>query len=1311
MTKKTSPYLLDLIRNQKGVASLFIKLALFKMFPLHVQSKEFLSKVTQTRTILKSPAFLPAEDILVTKDRNYYLVRFPLIKIDHAFYSHVSWIAHASVAKYALKNNVNLYPDAHLYPEAIHGIDDTSDLVLDIKGSFPNLEVDHDVQMPCSALPIKDAELFSFPFSVPGIVHSLELKEEEVALTLKVQEQELVEILGVGRQQIRLYDVWEYFRYLSAHTYRYGISARPETKYVPLSKMREDNKGKPERDLLGLLVSNEGSPLYLPKKVDNVFEYEDYLVNNNASTVGYKGRNKSKQRYKIIYTDFVNEKLIYTTGYGNLAHIDLAMYQKVNKSQMYRLLTNSMEFATVLGTFSSWGNEYGVELNKDNISLTGKLEFEFEGEKETAYLPSTKKGEELLSLAGVLSRRTKKQITFAHLLDSEQVIFSAIREYLLKLAALVDNRVIGRGGIPHSLKCLAILKIFSLLPTAQEEPKPGNSTPALPLVAKGLGRLPHQVKVTKALSNMPKLASLPVQAGGGKTPLGIFDILLTMDSHNGRIAVMCPSQLVAQYISENNYFTQGKLNIIPVTSEAIRNHTLEGLIDKIRQVPRNTFVVIDIDSLKYQAETFVYAGTEVVMYPVAQALKSCNFAYVLIDESHYLANLGSQRTQSCSVFVNTITKYKRIASGTINFDSPSDLPSQYALLDPTLLFDVESFNEKYGEMFTGTRVLKWKGKAPKEIESKIKTAVLVAGAQRKEWAALLPNSHEYIHRVQLTDNQRRVYDILLNYAIDEIKKNPSVLKRIEEDEDADIGDLLNPYLSRLEQFVAAPARDELGALELTGEDLIPPKLPKIEEIIKEHLKTTKGKILVFTNHRAVAEEIYQRLSPSLKSQAILYEAENKHRCRYLFDNDANKQIMIGVGISLYTGLNLQEGSRVIRVETVWSPGLIEQGESRVKRPQLKKEETRDKIYFDTIAVDRTIDITKLSRLISKIVTVERFDNQHNPKYLEVPEVEVLKMTLDNIIANNDWDTSLAQYAEVFSKLRKIQNEEYEEYKQEFLATYKGEILSPVERRKAKNVYFNTNLVFTRGMSLPYQDELGLTLVSNFDGVLTNQRVLTDKGLGRVVRENKNTVRVQLRHKTTSFDKQSCFVVPPKFKLEDLIDKVKLKPYKPKEVIKPKVRKIKSRLSFKRTKANHYLGLEAIGNQTLDNLLYLQKEGFKLANTLYVKEVKSKEEVEAALLEVTNLGLSNAPGTKEDFDALTTFFEKKPTAKRSARYKLKNPLVMEFKGTLNTLHLYVLIENNKTYLVTNNPKVKTLKWKFRRRRFVKFGPKEKLKSYK
>jgi hypothetical protein len=203
----------------------------------------------------------------------------------------------------------------------------------------------------------------------------------------------------------------------------------------------------------------------------------------------------------------------------------------------------------------------------------------------------------------------------------------------------------------------------------------------------------------------------------------------------------------------------------------------------------------------------------------------------------------------------------------------------------------------------------------------------------------------------------------------------------------------------------------------------------IYKICREHLaKGLPGKILIFTQYTASAESVFFNAPADLKDKFIHYTASTKLEAKSEYEQNPEKSIMVGVSSSMDTGLNFQHVSRLIRMETVWTPGVLEQGNSRINRPEIKKVENRPKIYFDWLVVNRTVDITKVGRLISKIISKSKFDEHDNPAYQDLADLPPISITLESIARNNDFEGDLLPYMEEYTAFQAVEKADYEQYK-------------------------------------------------------------------------------------------------------------------------------------------------------------------------------------------------------------------------------------------------------------------------------------------
>lgn len=976
--------------------------------------------------------------------------------------------------------------------------------------------------------------------------------EAVIFLDFKISKEVAQQLTTTEWMMIRNMDLYPLL--LQWQTSIWGFRESPPLASFPMSKISKTlppvEEGQARVNENGLAVSYEGAPMWLPAKLDNTSRYEDLFAQ-----VGDKGDDTfglldvksvsdliaEGHEIKVhlpanvpVLIDWVNNKYAYTLSSGVLKVQDLSRFKAVDAAHANNLLRNwslgekqlqhivNMAHASGIKDELFFTQEEAQALEENDPVVAAKLT----ASGGTPVMPYWKLAE------SYFKRFVADNVVLKDISIEGDPIFRPLARFMdaahAAIVANMDavNMKYSVSGVSATLGIVTLLAKYAndysnvvtrsnaICKAAQSQKvDPQWNPPSTPLLMQNPDRpfsvLPHQRKVMNLMKDSPDFAILPVQAGGGKTPLAILDILTELKASRSQpYLVLCPSTLVAQYVKEVTYFTSGKLNVIPINTDSIFRNGVERLTALIATAPRNSIVVADYDVLRQKAYDVCYGTTSVTIYPVIEFLRQFNFGYVLCDEAHYLKN-DSQRTRAAMVLIADIPK-KRLASGTMAHDSPSDLALQIAMLDPSLFGSRNAFNERFGLVVKGDRVITWKPGAQTQIMDMIKSRIVVAKAMRKEWAALLPSQEENIYATPLSDAQRQVYDAILTEALErlkaDMKNNPAVAKFFkneptmlenpqrkgdqgldeeadEEAEDAadeeageDLAALLGFYLARLEQFLTAPGRDELGVRLLKGDDLLSPKAKVIVDIVKSHIdQGLEGKVLIFTNYTASAEEIYNAFPPELQAQGILYVAADKVEAGAAFEKNPNKKWMVGVENSMNTGLNFQHVSRLIRVETVWNPGTLEQGNSRVNRPELKQEDRREKIYYDWVVASGTVDVTKISRLTSKIIAVAKFENTDNPAYAEIPDVPVIPMTQDAIFKFNTTE-DLRHHAEALAMYKTIQKADYAEYREKH-----GKL---VMTRLAiaddpKDAMIMPEVPYTPGLELFKSGELGLVRVDEF----------------------------------------------------------------------------------------------------------------------------------------------------------------------------------------------------------------------------------------
>lgn len=826
----------------------------------------------------------------------------------------------------------------------------------------------------------------------------------------------------------------------------------------------------PRTSAESLLIDEHAEVFYIPAQLQDISRFEDTysdafsnpetgvfgiadILSNDAGPLV-----KKKAPLPMpVYVDWLNLKFSYTNASGRLEVKSLDRCYPVNDTHAFRLLDQRMVSRNAetffrnlfsLAAFYGIPTTFGWQQTWDAVQRYGKQNEGAEpGDIKISDLMEYSTGVygSPLSLAvqikdvchKVLSRIQESPET-AYARYSVLTILSIRARLVLmtkhwdKLADLKDSDRMARKAY------------------IDQNVDPNYKLPALPFIAEGRGLLPHQSKTLNLSKDSPANVLYPVEAGGGKTMIYVSDILREMGHFKtpGPYMVMCPAHLVAQYVKELVYATDGRLNAVAITSYTIRRHGFDRLKAMVEAAPVNTVLIVDYNVITLRNSALAY-GTDVIrIFPVVEFLRQFNIQVLYSDETHYL-KAENTRQQAAHRLVSDIPK-KRGASGTFAPDTIKDLVKQAAMFDPSVFGTIEDFVAEYALEVRGSKVIAWKPGTESLVKARMRENFVYAEAKRKEWAAILPEPVEAFHRVSLTPKQAEVYQQILNEVVQVIQAEMERNQRLrdllvrdkpneegaESDSDEDdselvsIDSLMKPYLARLERFITAPGKDKLGAAMLQGDDLISPKVSEIVRITMEHVEQgIAGKVLIFTNYTLSAEAIYEGFPESFRNKVIFYTAGRKDECGAQFEKEDDKLVMVGVEQSMNTGLNLQHASRLIRCETVWTPGVLEQGNARIGRPNIKKAEDRPYIYYDWIVGDRTIDVTKISYLMAKTISVAKYTEAGNVRFddLEVPSL--FPMTLDTIRESNDFDTTLVDYFDKYAAYRNAIRAEYAEYRE------------------------------------------------------------------------------------------------------------------------------------------------------------------------------------------------------------------------------------------------------------------------------------------
>lgn len=262
----------------------------------------------------------------------------------------------------------------------------------------------------------------------------------------------------------------------------------------------------------------------------------------------------------------------------------------------------------------------------------------------------------------------------------------------------------------------------------------------LPGLAEGTQMFPHQVSAMGSLNAKPKFAILDISPGGGKTILGIADIMnLIGQGEKIKPLVLCPDHLVTNWCDDMFKVTEGKWNVIPLSSKSTESWEMDALESVLESAPINTITVAGLNWLKnHNRQTTVAISNQTMSLPErVDMLRKHGYNYIIFDESHKAKKYDpKERVSGVHDAVKMVTtfpaiKYVRLATGTLVPDRVEDVVGQANLFTASIFGTPDYMRSEVD--------LENREDAPYLIRSKLAQHVSMITKKRKDWAFMLPN--------------------------------------------------------------------------------------------------------------------------------------------------------------------------------------------------------------------------------------------------------------------------------------------------------------------------------------------------------------------------------------------------------------------------------------------------------------------------------------------------------------------------------------------------------------------------------------------
>jgi SWI/SNF-related matrix-associated actin-dependent regulator of chromatin subfamily A-like protein 1 len=308
---------------------------------------------------------------------------------------------------------------------------------------------------------------------------------------------------------------------------------------------------------------------------------------------------------------------------------------------------------------------------------------------------------------------------------------------------------------------------------------------------------------------------------------------------------------------------------------------------------------------------------------------------IVLDEAHYIKTRDSRRTKLCLELAR-FAKRKILLTGTPLLNRPAELWSLLHFLAPREWPNFYKFAHRYCAPFRAQWGWDFSGASNlEELNSKLRSGLMLRRLKKDVLSQLPPLTRALVPLDAGTGN------------LEELTKAAGL-------DPLEMPFEIDPLAIPFEAIAAI--RHELGRLK------VGPAL----EFILEQAGATEEKFVIFAHHRAVLEELHERLLPG----AVLVTGETKEADRGAaiesFMKDPLVRFFAASIHAMGVGVTLSAASRVIFVEQDWTPAILRQAEDRLHRIG-----AANPILSQFLVVPDSIDINVMRAVISKMDVIER----------------------------------------------------------------------------------------------------------------------------------------------------------------------------------------------------------------------------------------------------------------------------------------------------------------------------------------------------
>jgi len=374
--------------------------------------------------------------------------------------------------------------------------------------------------------------------------------------------------------------------------------------------------------------------------------------------------------------------------------------------------------------------------------------------------------------------------------------------------------------------------------------------------------------------------------------------------------------------------------------------------------------------------TIVIINYEKLLKPaVHDSLTSRTWDLLVLDECHYIKNRKSKRSRAVLGFRNRkglIQCATRVIAltGTPILNRPIEIQPLASKFRPDLFGSFFWFARRYCGAYQDRWGWHFDGASHvDELQNKLRGSFLIRRLKQDVLNELPPKT-------------RQVLEVPPNQVCQELIQKESHIydKYVDRIAEARAKVTLARAANNEEEYKAAVARlrdatrATFSELARIRHEVALSKVPFVVEHIQSILDSGTKKLVVFTHHRDVANQIME----AFKDIAVLVTGASPVPARQLavdqFQNKSRIQLFVGTISTAGLGITLTAASHVVFAELDWVPANVTQAEDRCHRIG-----QRENVLIQHVVLDGSLDARLAKTLIRKQAIIDAaLDNPTDP---------------------------------------------------------------------------------------------------------------------------------------------------------------------------------------------------------------------------------------------------------------------------------------------------------------------------------------------